>query len=145
VTPVPDAEPSTAFSRNQAELEQMLDPHRTPLLGLSFQQLSLTMCAVGLADRIRAYAQGGATSIAPVAAPAGRNVAFTFKLREFDTSADDGTPIYGRGWVVRDEASQALSDQDELLDDCGVLIFKVAGVTFVPRRSSSRASTPETR
>ncbi len=31
---------------------------------------------------------------------------------------------------MRDEAGQALSDQDELLDDCGVLIFKVAGVTF---------------
>ena len=92
------------------------------------------MRQVGLADRIRAYAQGGASSSgAPAAAaPERQNVSLTFKLREFDTSADDGTPIYGRGWVVRDEHGQALSDHDELLDDCGALIFKVAVVTFRP-------------
>jgi HIRAN domain len=55
-----------------------------------------------------------------------------FIPREFETEADDGTPLYGRGWLLHDEDDLAISEADPRLGNGGILIFKVAGVTFHP-------------
>lgn len=65
-----------------------------------------------------------------------------FIPREFETTADDGTPLYGRGWVIHDEHDLAVSEADPLLDDAGVLIFNVAGVTFRPQALQERCFNP---
>jgi hypothetical protein len=58
-------------------------------------------------------------------------LALRFVDREFGTYADDGTEIYGRGWVIHDATTDsAFEEADPLLDDASILVFNVRGVTF---------------
>jgi len=98
---------------------------------------------VGLIGRIRSYVSDGGAPAAVVATAASlrvsppqldpaQDVRLTFKAREYEADADDGTTIYGRGWVVHDEDGIGVREDEALLDACGIVIFKVAGVTFRP-------------
>lgn len=98
---------------------------------------------MGLLDRIKSYVSNGSPSTvalpansSPAPSPpqqdAARDVSLTFKPREYDADGDDGTTIYGRGWVVHDDDDLGLREDDPVLDASGVVIFKVAGVTFRP-------------
>jgi len=73
-----------------------------------------------------------------------REVLLTFKAREYEADADDGTTIYGRGWVVHDENDLGLHEDDALLDAGGIVIFKVAGVTFRPSQLQLPCFNPGT-
>jgi hypothetical protein len=85
----------------------------------------------GLFDRFRPFLDPPA--VVPVAAPAEEplELALRFVERQFDTYADDGTEIYGRGWVIHDSTTdRAFEEADPLLDGASILIFNVRGVTF---------------
>jgi hypothetical protein len=74
-----------------------------------------------------------------------RQAGLLFIPRQFETTADDGTLLYGRGPVIPDEDDLALSEPDPLLDNEGILIFNVAGVPFARKLYKSAASTRVTR
>jgi hypothetical protein len=65
-----------------------------------------------------------------------------FIEREFETAADDGTALYGRGWVIHDEDDLAVAEADPLLASEQILIFNVAGVTFRPKALQERCFNP---
>lgn len=73
------------------------------------------------------------------AGPAGN---LRFIEREFEAEADDGTPICGRGWVIHDLDDVAIAEDDPLLDRLGIVIFKVAGVTFRPAALQASCFNP---
>src|SRR5579872_2850235 len=73
---------------------------------------------------------------------ASRQGELNFVLREFETTADDGAILYGRGWVIHDEDDRGVPEADPRLDNAGILIFNVAGVTFRPQALQESCFNP---
>jgi hypothetical protein len=93
---------------------------------------------------VRVAAASASTASSRIHPPSSlsRAAGLQFIPREFETTADDGTPLCGRGWVIHDGDDLAVSEADLLLDDEGILIFNVAGVTFRPQALQERCFNP---